>query len=60
MALICGMKDYLSSQERRLIIGLALVLATGTIVRYCARHKGPEETIPPPATTQNHDAEARL
>lgn len=54
------MNRYLTSQERRLIIGLVLVLATGTIVRYHARHKASGDNPPPPATIQNHDAEARF
>jgi hypothetical protein len=54
------MNTYLTSQERRLIIGIVLVLATGTIVRYHARHKSSGETPTAPATTLNHDAETRF
>ena len=54
------MKDHLTSQERRLIIGLVLVLATGTIVRYSARHRVSGENPTPPVTTHNHDAATRL
>ena len=42
------MNRYLTSQERRLIIGLVLVLATGTIVRYHARQKVSGDNPPAP------------